>query len=43
VMRVLHCQNCGKAGLAVFQASTPGRPTLMPQAKNSPPFSVKLI
>jgi len=29
VMRVLHCQNCGKAGLAVFQATTPGRPTLM--------------
>ena len=29
-MRVLHCQNCGKAGLAVFQATTPGRPTLMP-------------
>jgi len=28
-MRVLHCQNCGKAGLAVFQATTPGRPTLM--------------
>ena len=29
VMRVFHCQNCGKAGLAVFQATTPGRPTLM--------------
>ena len=26
---MLHCQNCGKAGLAVFQATTPGRPTLM--------------
>ena len=28
-MRVLHCQNCGKAGLAVFQATTPGCPTPM--------------
>ena len=28
-MRVFQCQNCGKAGLAVFQATTPGRPTLM--------------
>ena len=32
-MRVLHCQNCGKAGLAVFQATTPGRPTLMATPK----------
>ena len=37
VMRVLHCQNCGKAGLAVFQASTPGRPTLMITASTSIP------
>ena len=38
---MLHCQNCGKAGLAVFQASTPGRPTLMATVRRN--FSVSAV